>query len=293
MENEKEWESRKTPTKLQFCSDLWGKHWLFWQLRGLPAVSFAVSDLQIRKEICGSDLTQSFQPWRLPLPRHQCHLWYLLQVTNLVRAWSQQEIDKHKKNMGKAVPTWNYLTDFDEAWTWEFDCLRTSSWRWIPERIEACPLETDTGIDSTTDCQHNMLNVSKAKKARCIKKVLFYEKHLHSLNAALKKERKSAKHFGLSTSLGRRFGWNANTVRSRVFCSMRGHACLRISGDHSSMDSEKMGAQNDSLNLFRLTFATSSYKMVVASRYQHQHKIMVFWIRSLHVICLLFCVEKI
>lgn len=109
MENEKEWESRKTPTKLQFCSDLWGKHWLLWQLRGLPAVSFAVSDLQIRKGICGSDLTQSFQPWRLPLPHHQYHLWYLLQVTNLVRAWSQQEIDKHKKNMGKAVPTWNYL----------------------------------------------------------------------------------------------------------------------------------------------------------------------------------------
>lgn len=263
MENEKEWESRETPTKLQFCSDLWGKHWLFWQLRGLPAVSFAVSDLQIRKGICGSDLTQSFQPWRLPLPHHQYHLWYLLQVTNLVRAWSQQEIDKHKKNMGKAVPTWNYLIH-RRIWLTLMQHERENSTAYglLPDDgslKESKPVhqKQTLALSQQPTANTTCWMFPRPRKQDALRR--FCSMKTFAFFEYFAQEGKSANHFGLSTSLGRRFGWNANTVRSRVFCSMRGHACLRISGDHSSMDSEKMGAQNDSLNLFRLTFATSSH----------------------------------
>lgn len=46
---------------------------------------------------------------------------------------------------------------------------------------------------------------------------------------------------GLSTSFGSRFGWKANTVRSRVFCSMTNHTWLLGCGFHGGMDSNQVG----------------------------------------------------
>ena len=47
--------------------------------------------------------------------------------------------------------------------------------------------------------------------------------------------------YGLSTSFGSRFGWKANTVRSRVFCNMTNHAWLLGYGFHGGMDSNQVG----------------------------------------------------
>lgn len=233
-------------------SGFWGRHWglSVWIFRSLRLPTsrtiFNVIDLDFAPKNCDKDGdSESWfpPPWHFP-PHHQYRLWGLLQLCIHCSVQLNEGTDRFLTKYNTL--TWRNCNDptkfcppkdfFLTMEPWKNRSLSMLKFRGRSADIKPYVLRMNLAIlcNNTKTWQTNTTLRFSISSSKIETIDWFY---------GMKLATQSTKQCrcGLSTSFGSRFGWKANTVRSRVFCSMTNHTWLLGCGFHGGMDSNQVG----------------------------------------------------